>query len=85
MARKLDLAGSRRRLTARLDRGNRLLFALYRHQGQYLFNPQLSLRIEGDWRRIYERLQPQRRASQLRDPIRWGTMFGTRTKRRNGA
>ncbi len=51
---------------------NRKLFQRWK-LGQYLFNPQLSLRIEGEWRRVYELLQPQRLAGQLRDPIRWGS------------
>jgi hypothetical protein len=50
---------------------NRKLFQRGK-QGQYLINPQLSLRIEGQWCRIYELLQPQRLAAQLHDPIRWG-------------
>ncbi|NEX15841.1 MAG: hypothetical protein C1943_04165 [Halochromatium sp.] len=51
---------------------NRKLFQRWK-QGHYLLNPQLSLRIEGQWCRIYELLQPQRLAAQLRDPVRWGS------------
>ena len=51
---------------------NRKLFQRGK-QGQYLFNPQLALRIEDQWQRIYELLQPQRLAAQLHDPIRWGS------------
>jgi hypothetical protein len=39
--------------------------------GQYLINPQLALRVEGDWRRIYELLSLDRLAGQLRDPLHW--------------
>lgn len=49
---------------------NRKLFLRVR-RGQYLINPQLALRVEGDWRRIYDLLLPDRLAGQLRDPIRW--------------
>ena len=49
---------------------NRKLFLRTGH-GQYLFNPRLSLRVEGEWRRIYELLSPDRLAGQLRDPVRW--------------
>ncbi|MFB1487806.1 MULTISPECIES: UvrD-helicase domain-containing protein [unclassified Thiocapsa] len=50
---------------------NRKLFARWR-RGQYIINPQLALRVEGEWRKIYEVLAPQRLGAQLRDPIRWG-------------
>ena len=30
-----------------------------------------ALRVEGDWRRIYELLSPDRLAGKLRDPLRW--------------
>jgi len=50
---------------------NRKLFQRGK-QGQYLFNPQLALRIEDQWQRIYELLQPQRLAAQLQDPFHWG-------------
>ena len=49
---------------------NRKLFLRVRH-GQYLINPQLALRVEGDWRRIYELLSLDRLAGQLRDPLHW--------------
>jgi hypothetical protein len=49
---------------------NRKLFLRLRH-GQYVINPQLALRVEGDWRRIYELLSPDRLAGQLRDPVHW--------------
>jgi len=49
---------------------NRKLFRRVRH-GQYLINPSLALRVEGDWRRIYELLLPERLAGQLRDPAHW--------------
>jgi hypothetical protein len=49
---------------------NRKLFLRVRH-GQYLINPQLALRVEGDWRRVYELLSLDRLAGQLRDPLRW--------------
>jgi hypothetical protein len=53
------------------DRYNRKLFLRIR-QGQYLINPRLLLRIEGEWRSIYSVLEPMRLAGQLRDLIRWG-------------
>jgi hypothetical protein len=49
---------------------NRKLFLRVNH-GQYLINPQLALRVEGDWRRIYELLALDRLAGQLRDPLHW--------------
>ncbi len=49
---------------------NRKLFLRVR-RGQYLFNPQLALRVEGDWRRIYELLSLDRLAGQLHDPLHW--------------
>jgi hypothetical protein len=49
---------------------NRKLFLRVRH-GQYLINPQLALRVEGDWSRIYELLSLDRLAGQLRDPLHW--------------
>ena len=49
---------------------NRKLFLRVR-RGQYLINPQLALRVEGDWRRIYELLSVRRLAGELRDPLRW--------------
>jgi hypothetical protein len=53
------------------DSYNRKLFLRWR-RGEYLINPQLALRVEGEWRKIYELLSPQRLGAQLRDPIRWG-------------
>ena len=52
------------------DPYNRKLFLRWR-RGEYIINPRLSLRIEGDWRRIYDVLSPQRLGAQLRDPLRW--------------
>jgi len=49
---------------------NRKLFRRMRH-GQYLINPTLALRVEGEWRNIYELLEPRRLAAQHRDPERW--------------
>jgi hypothetical protein len=49
---------------------NRKLFQRL-HHGQYVINPRLALRVEGDWRRIYELLSPDRLAGQLREPVRW--------------
>jgi hypothetical protein len=59
---------------SREDRYNRKLFLRLRH-GQYLINPRLALRVEGEWRRIYSVLQPQRLAAELRDPVRWGFVW----------
>ncbi len=56
---------------ARREPHNRKLF-LRVHHGQYLLNPNLALRVEGEWRRIYELLSPERLAGELRDPVRWG-------------
>jgi hypothetical protein len=53
------------------DRYNRKLFKRMLH-GQYVINPQLALRVEGNWQKIYTLLSPMRLAPQLRDPIRWG-------------
>ncbi len=53
------------------DPYNRKLFLRWR-RGEYIINPRLSLRIEGEWRRIYEVLSPERLGAQLRDPLRWG-------------
>jgi hypothetical protein len=49
---------------------NRKLFLRVRH-GQYLINPKLAVRVEGDWRLIYELLCADRLAGELRDPLRW--------------
>jgi hypothetical protein len=56
---------------SRDDPYNRKLFVRVRH-GQYLLNPNLGLRVEGEWRRIYELLIPERLAGELVDPVRWG-------------
>jgi hypothetical protein len=48
---------------------NRKLFLRVRH-GQYLINPDLALRVEGAWCRIYELLSPDRLAGRMRDPVR---------------
>ena len=53
------------------DPYNRKLFLRVRH-GQYLINPQLALRVEGEWCRIYELLSPDRLAGELRDTMIWG-------------
>jgi hypothetical protein len=54
---------------------NRKLFRRIRH-GQYLLNPELALRTEGEWRGIYELLEPGRLAAQRRDPQHWyGRVF----------
>jgi hypothetical protein len=52
----------------RQDPYNRKLFLRVRH-GQYLLNPDLALRVEGEWRRIYRLLVPERLAGERRDPI----------------
>ncbi len=49
---------------------NRKLFLRMRH-GQYLVNPGLALRVEGEWCRIYDLLLADRLAGSLRDPVRW--------------
>lgn len=54
------------------DPYNRKLFLRWR-RGEYSINPQLALRVEGEWRPIYELLQPQRLGAQWRDPVRWGS------------
>lgn len=50
---------------------NRKLFKRWK-LGQYIINPQLALRVEGDWRRIYDLLAPRRLAPQLREVEHWG-------------
>jgi hypothetical protein len=55
---------------SREDRYNRKLFLRVSH-GQYLLNPELALRVEGEWRRIYELLSPERLAGQLQEPVHW--------------
>jgi hypothetical protein len=54
---------------SRQDPYNRKLFVRVRH-GQYLLNPALALRVEGEWRSIYEVLSPERLAAELVDPVR---------------
>ena len=51
---------------------NRKLF-LRLKRGEYVINPKLALRVEGEWRRIYDLLSLRRLAAELQDPIRWGT------------
>jgi hypothetical protein len=53
------------------DPYNRKLFLRWR-RGEYIINPMLALRVEGEWRRVYDLLDPQRLGAQLRDPFRWG-------------
>jgi len=53
--------------------------------GQYLLNPSLALRVEGEWRRIYELLIPQRLAGELIDPVRWGSYVWDRNPDRESA
>ena len=53
------------------DRYNRKLFQRWAH-GQYVINPQLALRVEGEWRRIYEVLHPERLAAELMETFSWG-------------
>lgn len=50
---------------------NRKLFLRVRH-GQYLINPRLALRVEGEWRKIYDLLVPERLAAHHREPFHWG-------------
>ncbi len=40
---------------SREDKYNRKLFLRIRH-GHYIINPRLSLRVEGEWRNVYELL-----------------------------
>lgn len=56
------------------DPYNRKLFLRWR-RGEYTINPQLSLRIEGDWRKIYDTLSPQRLGARIRDTEQWGAYF----------
>ena len=49
---------------------NRKLFLRERH-GQYLIDPRLALRVEGEWRPIYDLLVPDRLGSALRDLEFW--------------
>jgi hypothetical protein len=53
------------------DPYNRKLFLRWR-RGEYTINPRLALRVEGEWRRIYDVLSPERLGAQLRDPLHWG-------------
>ena len=63
---------------------NRKLFLRMRH-GQYLINPQLALRVEGEWRRIYELLSLERLAGALQDPVVWAGQVFDMNKRRQTA
>lgn len=56
---------------SRNDPYNRRLFKRVRH-GQYVINPQLEIRVEGNWRRIYELLSVERLAGQWVEPVRLG-------------
>ena len=49
---------------------NRKLFKRMAH-GQYIINPRLALRVEGQWTTIYGLLSPQRLAPNWSDPIVW--------------
>ncbi|WP_295585439.1 ankyrin repeat domain-containing protein [uncultured Lamprocystis sp.] len=49
---------------------NRKLFTRLQH-GQYLINPRLALRMEGDWRGIYDLLVPDRLGVALRELEPW--------------
>ena len=53
------------------ERYNRKLFERWAH-GQYVINPQLALRIEGEWRRVYEVLHPERLAAELTETFSLG-------------
>jgi len=54
---------------------NRKLFLRMRH-GQYLINPHLALRVEGEWRNIYQLLETGRLAARHCDPEIWdGQVF----------
>ncbi len=53
---------------------NRKLFLRVRH-GQYLINPDLALRVEANWRRIYELLAPDRLAGQLQNSLHWANQI----------
>jgi hypothetical protein len=46
------------------------LFTRLQH-GQYLINPRLALRMEGDWRGIYDLLVPDRLGVTLRELEPW--------------
>ena len=49
---------------------NRKLFLRISH-GQYLINPDLALRVSGEWRRIYQLLVSERLAGERVDPLYW--------------
>ena len=60
---------------------NRKLFLRMRY-AQYLINPQLALRVEGEWRRIYDLLSLERLAWELQDPVVWaGQVFDIHERR----
>jgi hypothetical protein len=63
---------------------NRKLFLRMGH-GQYLINPQLALRVEGEWRRIYELLSLERLAGELQDSVVWAGHVYDRNKHRQAA
>jgi hypothetical protein len=50
---------------------NRKLFLRHRH-GHYHLNPELALRVDGEWRPIYQVLVPARLGAKRRELIRWG-------------
>jgi hypothetical protein len=63
---------------------NRKLFLRMGH-GHYLINPQLALRVEGEWRRIYELLSLERLAGALQDPVVWAGQVYDMNKHRQTA
>ena len=63
---------------------NRKLFLRMR-RGQYLINPRLALRVEGEWRRIYDLLSLERLAGELQDPVVWAGQVFDMTERRQMA
>ena len=48
-------------------------------------DPQLALRVEGEWRRIYELLSLERLAGELQDPVVWAGQVFDMNKRRQAA
>jgi hypothetical protein len=54
----------------RADPYNRKLFLRVR-RGQYLINPRMALRVEGEWRDIYDLLVPERLGATLRTLETW--------------
>jgi len=55
---------------SREDPYNRKLFLRIR-RGQYLINPRLALRVEGEWRGIYDLLVTERLGAELQDVASW--------------